>query len=188
MPCRDAECRVAPVDRDGEPGAAGDATVGGVPGSAGPHDPGQHGAAHGAARSGRAFRRALRLPDPARNWTTCTGPSPNCGANCVRCGVRNASSAAAGAGRAASAKPAPPVDAAATDAAQGEELRDGREGNPHDDQPGERHRRDGQLGTKMLTGGRLLTQVRDADVAIATTPKDLVWQPGQGHPVSLSAR
>jgi len=32
-----------------------------------------------------------------------------------------------------------------------------------------------KLGTKMLTGGQLLTSVRDADVQIATTPKDLVW-------------
>ena len=32
-----------------------------------------------------------------------------------------------------------------------------------------------RLGTKMLTGGRLLHAVRDADVEIATTPKDLVW-------------
>lgn len=30
-------------------------------------------------------------------------------------------------------------------------------------------------GAKMLKGGRLLGSVRDADVAIATTPKDLVW-------------
>ena len=32
------------------------------------------------------------------------------------------------------------------------------------------------LGSRMLTGARLLNQVRDGDVAIATTPKDLVWQ------------
>jgi polyhydroxyalkanoate synthase len=32
-----------------------------------------------------------------------------------------------------------------------------------------------ELGTKMLTGGRLLHSMRDADVEIATTPKDLVW-------------
>jgi polyhydroxyalkanoate synthase len=32
-----------------------------------------------------------------------------------------------------------------------------------------------KLGTKMLTGGQLLTSVRDTDVQIATTPKDLVW-------------
>lgn len=32
-----------------------------------------------------------------------------------------------------------------------------------------------KLGTKMLTGGRLLHAMRDADVQIATTPKDLVW-------------
>ncbi len=32
------------------------------------------------------------------------------------------------------------------------------------------------LGTKMLTGGRLLHALRDADVEIATTPKDLVWR------------
>ncbi|HXA23043.1 MAG TPA: hypothetical protein VNW90_12140 [Acetobacteraceae bacterium] len=32
-----------------------------------------------------------------------------------------------------------------------------------------------RLGTKMLTGGRLLHTLRDADVEIATTPKDLVW-------------
>jgi polyhydroxyalkanoate synthase len=31
------------------------------------------------------------------------------------------------------------------------------------------------LGTKMLTGGQLLQRLRDADVQIATTPKDLVW-------------
>jgi polyhydroxyalkanoate synthase subunit PhaC len=31
------------------------------------------------------------------------------------------------------------------------------------------------LGTKMLTGGRLLHTMRDEDVEIATTPKDLVW-------------
>jgi len=31
------------------------------------------------------------------------------------------------------------------------------------------------LGAKLLTGGRLLHAVRDADVQIATTPKDLVW-------------
>ena len=28
----------------------------------------------------------------------------------------------------------------------------------------------------MLTGGRLLHQLRDSDVEIATTPKDLVWR------------
>ena len=32
-----------------------------------------------------------------------------------------------------------------------------------------------QLGAKMLTGGQMLTRLRDADVEIATTPKDLVW-------------
>ncbi|MGI4802529.1 MAG: class III poly(R)-hydroxyalkanoic acid synthase subunit PhaC [Janthinobacterium lividum] len=32
------------------------------------------------------------------------------------------------------------------------------------------------MGTKMLTGGRLLAGLTDADVQIATTPKDLVWQ------------
>ena len=32
------------------------------------------------------------------------------------------------------------------------------------------------LGTKMLSGGRLLATLSDADVQIATTPKDLVWQ------------
>ena len=32
-----------------------------------------------------------------------------------------------------------------------------------------------KLGTRMLTGGRLLHAMRDADVQIATTPKDLVW-------------
>jgi len=32
------------------------------------------------------------------------------------------------------------------------------------------------LGTKMMTGGRLLAALGDADLAIATTPKDLVWQ------------
>ena len=33
-----------------------------------------------------------------------------------------------------------------------------------------------KLGTKMLTGGRLLHAMRDVDVEIATTPKDLVWR------------
>ena len=33
-----------------------------------------------------------------------------------------------------------------------------------------------KLGTKMLTGGRLLQTMRDVDVEIATTPKDLVWR------------
>ena len=32
-----------------------------------------------------------------------------------------------------------------------------------------------KLGTKMLAGGQLLQRLRDADVQIATTPKDLVW-------------
>ncbi len=32
-----------------------------------------------------------------------------------------------------------------------------------------------RLGTKMLTGGKLLHDLRDADVQIATSPKDLVW-------------
>lgn len=32
-----------------------------------------------------------------------------------------------------------------------------------------------EFGTRMLTGGRLLHSMRDADVEIATTPKDLVW-------------
>ena len=32
------------------------------------------------------------------------------------------------------------------------------------------------LGTKMLTGGRVYSGLSDADVQIATTPKDLVWQ------------
>jgi polyhydroxyalkanoate synthase subunit PhaC len=33
-----------------------------------------------------------------------------------------------------------------------------------------------KIGTKMLTGGRLLGEMRDEDVQIATTPKDLVWK------------
>jgi polyhydroxyalkanoate synthase subunit PhaC len=33
-----------------------------------------------------------------------------------------------------------------------------------------------RLGTKMLTGGQLLHGLRDSDVQIATTPKDLVWR------------
>jgi polyhydroxyalkanoate synthase len=33
-----------------------------------------------------------------------------------------------------------------------------------------------RLGAKVLRGAELLNQVRDADVQIATTPKDLVWQ------------
>jgi polyhydroxyalkanoate synthase len=33
-----------------------------------------------------------------------------------------------------------------------------------------------ELGTKMLTGSQLLQNIRDADVQIATTPKDLVWR------------
>lgn len=33
-----------------------------------------------------------------------------------------------------------------------------------------------KLGTKLLTGSRLLNGIRDTDVRIATTPKDLVWQ------------
>ena len=32
-----------------------------------------------------------------------------------------------------------------------------------------------KLGAKMLAGGQLLQRLRDADVQIATTPKDLVW-------------
>ena len=32
------------------------------------------------------------------------------------------------------------------------------------------------FGTRMLTGGQLLHGIRDADVQIATTPKDLVWR------------
>jgi polyhydroxyalkanoate synthase len=32
-----------------------------------------------------------------------------------------------------------------------------------------------KMGTKMLTGSKLLSDLRDADVQIATTPKDLVW-------------
>jgi polyhydroxyalkanoate synthase len=32
------------------------------------------------------------------------------------------------------------------------------------------------MGTKMLAGGKTLHGLRDADVQIATTPKDLVWQ------------
>src|SRR4051794_21078786 len=32
-----------------------------------------------------------------------------------------------------------------------------------------------KVGTRMLTGGQILASVRDADVQIATTPKDLVW-------------
>ncbi len=32
-----------------------------------------------------------------------------------------------------------------------------------------------KLGTKLVTGSRLLGTVRDTDVQIATTPKDLVW-------------
>jgi polyhydroxyalkanoate synthase subunit PhaC len=33
-----------------------------------------------------------------------------------------------------------------------------------------------KLGTRLLTGGRLLHAMRDVDVEIATTPKDLVWR------------
>jgi len=33
-----------------------------------------------------------------------------------------------------------------------------------------------KLGAKMFTGGWLLHQLRDSDVEIATTPKDLVWR------------
>jgi len=32
-----------------------------------------------------------------------------------------------------------------------------------------------RLGTKVLAGGQLLSDIRDADVQIATSPKDLVW-------------
>lgn len=32
-----------------------------------------------------------------------------------------------------------------------------------------------RLGTKVLAGGQLLNDIRDADVQIATSPKDLVW-------------
>ncbi len=32
-----------------------------------------------------------------------------------------------------------------------------------------------KLGAKLMTGGRLLQAMRDVDVQIATTPKDLVW-------------
>jgi polyhydroxyalkanoate synthase len=32
------------------------------------------------------------------------------------------------------------------------------------------------FGTKMLTGGQLLHGIRDADVQIATAPKELVWR------------
>lgn len=32
-----------------------------------------------------------------------------------------------------------------------------------------------RTGTKMLTGGKSLGDLRDADVQIATTPKELVW-------------
>src|SRR5690242_9513365 len=32
------------------------------------------------------------------------------------------------------------------------------------------------LGVKLLRGSALLSQIRDEDVAIATTPKDAVWQ------------
>jgi polyhydroxyalkanoate synthase len=32
-----------------------------------------------------------------------------------------------------------------------------------------------RIGAKLVTGARLMQQVRDADVTIATTPKDLVW-------------
>ena len=32
------------------------------------------------------------------------------------------------------------------------------------------------FGTKLLTGGRLFGTIKDSDVEIATTPKDLVWQ------------
>ena len=32
-----------------------------------------------------------------------------------------------------------------------------------------------RLGAKLLSGGQRLTRLRDADVEIATTPKDLVW-------------
>jgi len=32
-----------------------------------------------------------------------------------------------------------------------------------------------QLGAKMLSGGELMNRMRDADGAIATIPKDLVW-------------
>ena len=41
------------------------------------------------------------------------------------------------------------------------------------------------LGSRILTGTRLLNQVRDGDVAIATTPKDLVWQAGQSVAASF---
>jgi polyhydroxyalkanoate synthase len=33
-----------------------------------------------------------------------------------------------------------------------------------------------RIGTKLMTGTRLLSKLRDEDVAIATTPKDLVWR------------
>ena len=33
-----------------------------------------------------------------------------------------------------------------------------------------------KLGNKLLTGSRLFATIRDADVQIATTPKDLVWR------------
>jgi polyhydroxyalkanoate synthase len=33
-----------------------------------------------------------------------------------------------------------------------------------------------RVGARLMTGGRLLGNLRDEDVAIATTPKDVVWQ------------
>ncbi len=32
-----------------------------------------------------------------------------------------------------------------------------------------------KLGTKMMRGAKLLNEMRDSDVQIATTPKDEVW-------------
>ena len=54
------------VDRNRQSATAGNAAIRTVPAVAGGDDPRDHGAAHGAAGTGRTFRQAVRLPDTHR--------------------------------------------------------------------------------------------------------------------------
>ena len=143
---------------------------------AGCNDPRDDGTAPGTAGTGRTFRQAVWLPDTHR-----TGR---------RASHRDRASAgaagdAAGTADAAAAAPAPalsqpPLAASEPTRTPRPARRPGiKEGGQDMTQigtsPATALSDAAKLGTKMLTGGQLLQRLRDADVQIATTPKDLVW-------------
>ena len=127
-------------------------------------------------RAGRAFRQAVRLPDPHRAGRR----APLRDRDAPRA-APCAASASRGHARRAAAPPlpvTPPASSAAAPADPGRPAKgDAAMADAPSDPAAAALADAARLGTKLLTGGRLL---HGADATrtsqIATTPKDLVWQ------------